>query len=583
MMSRHLKKTVGALAATLIAIPVLHSSSVSAAPPTGLLDRLASYNSGSGEAGSEIVAFDARTAAMLVTNGAANRIDVVSLANPSAPVLLRSIELAPYGISVQSVATNRGRGVAVVAGALGGAVASPTVLDPGAAVFFDIATGAVLATAPTGVLPDSVAWSDDGETVVIANEGEPRCVTGPTRTPTKDPTLAENPEGSVTVIEVEDEDDDDDDDDDRDDARRRVPARLELEVTQVGFGGFNGQMAALQAAGVRVGTWPGSTVAQDLEPEYPTIVGDVAYVTLQENNTIARIDLERGRVTAISPLGGKNHAVVANAFDPSDRDGAASGGRPSVFNQVTAPVTGLYMPDAIASVRAKGRQYLLTANEGDTRTYFSGIDNAEVVGNECFADETRVGSLTLDPTAFPAGAALKANASLGRLKVTSAFPATKTGVGAYTSLWSFGGRSMSVWSSTGSLVWDSGSLFESIVNSRDGANWPNTNPASAGAPWATARYDDRSDDKGPEPEGIAVGRHGSRTYAFVGLERAGGIVMFDVTDPTAPVFRQWFAAAGDISPEGLTFVPASAAPGGQPLLLVAHEISGTTSVLRLDV
>jgi hypothetical protein len=479
------------------------------------------------------------------------------------------VALSTYGISVQSVATSTGRAVAVVAGAYTSSVASPTVLDRGVAVLFDISTGAVRGTVPTGVLPDAVVWSDDGETVVIANEGEPRCVTGPSRAPTTDPLLAENPEGSVTVIELDNDHD---------------KRELRTKVRQVGFARFNGQMASLQAAGVRVGTWPGSTVAQDLEPEYPTIVGDVAYVTLQENNAIATIDLERGVVRSITPLGLKDHATTGNELDTSDRDGPGSG-RPSVFSPVTAPVKGMFMPDAIAEVKNRGRTYLLTANEGDTRTYFAGIDNAEVAGNECFADEVRVGAVTLDPSAFaPADVAvLKDNKNLGRLKVTSTELSKKNGSGAYTSLASFGARSMSVWSSGGTLVWDSGSLFERTVYAADPANWPNTNPASAGAPWATARYDDRSDDKGPEPEGLTVGEHKGRTYAFVGLERAGGIVVMDVTDPRSPQFVQWLTVAGDISPEGLTFVPANDVPGKAPLLLVANEISGTTSVLRLEV
>jgi len=564
-----MKKLIGAATCALIAVQLLPGSVAEATRPIGRLVHVASYDSGSGETGSEIVAYDERTRTMLVTNGAENRIDIVSIADPAAPSLLRSVALSTYGISVQSVATYKGRAVAVVAGAYTSSVASPTVLDRGAAVFFDISTGAVRGTVPTGVLPDGVAWSDDGETVVIANEGEPRCVTGPSRAPTTDPLLAENPEGSVTVIELDDGPD---------------KRELRTKVRQVGFARFNGQMASLQAAGVRVGTWPGSTVAQDLEPEYPTIVGEVAYVTLQENNAIATIDLERGVVRSITPLGLKDHAATGNELDTSDRDGPGSG-RPSVFSPVTAPVKGMFMPDAIAPVKNRGRTYLLTANEGDTRTYFAGIDNAEVEGNDCFADEVRVGAVTLDPSSFaPADvAALTDNKNLGRLKVTSTALSKKNGAGAYTSLASFGARSMSVWSSGGTLVWDSGSLFERTVYAADPANWPNTNPTSAGAPSATARYDDRSDDKGPEPEGLTVGEHKGRTYAFVGLERAGGIVVMDVTDPRSPQFVQWFTVAGDISPEGLTFVPANDVPGKAPLLLVAHEISGTTSVLRLEV
>ncbi len=527
----------------VLAVPATSS----ATPKLAELSHLASYDSGSGEAGAEIVAYDATTKTMLVTNGRLRRVDIVSLADPSSPVQLRSVDLTSVGADVQSVAAHKGLGVAVVTGA--------TVLDPGRAVFFDIATGEIRSTVPTGVLPDAVSWSKEGDVVVIANEGEPRCVTGPTRTPTRDPRLAENPEGSVTVIEV------------------RGGGR-NLSARQVTFERFNSPeaTAALVAKGVRVGTWPGSTAAQDLEPEYPTIVGKTAYVTLQENNAVAVVDLAAAKVIDIVALGTKDHSTAGNAIDASDRDAA--------FRQQNWPVRGMFQPDGIDSLRFQGRTYLVTANEGDTRTYFSGIENAEVSGNECFADEARVRSLTLDPAAFGGSAAvtsLRDNANLGRLKVTSVAPSTNSANG-FTSLVAFGGRSLSVWDDAGRLVWDSASLFESLVHAADGGRWVDGSPVP---PWATSAYDTRSDDKGPEPEGITVGEHKGRTYAFVGLERAGGVVVFDVTDPRAPAFLQWLPVAGDISPEGLTFVPGSASPTATPLLLVANEISGTTTVFEL--
>lgn len=213
-----------------------------------------------------------------------------------------------------------------------------------------------------------------------------------------------------------------------------------------------------------------------------------------------------------------------------------------------------------------------------------GIDNVEDNTKACFADEVRVRSLSggLDPASFggPTNVtSLRDNNHMGRLKVSSVFPSTTSG-GKYTSLASFGGRSMSVWSSTGQLVWDSGRLFEQVVYAEDATNWVD---GGSTAPWATASYDNRSDDKGAEPEGVVVGEHKGRSYAFVGLERAGGIVMFDITDPTSPVFLEWVRVPGQISPEGLTFVPASKSPTNEPLLLVAHEISGTTAVFRVQV
>ncbi|MEZ5234430.1 MAG: choice-of-anchor I family protein [Acidimicrobiales bacterium] len=440
-----MRRTVGVVLGAVTTVAALGVGAVVEASPerTAALRFVASFDSGAGEAGAEIVAFDRRTKTMLVTNGAATRIDIVSIADPAAPTLLRSVDLLPYGPDVQSVAAHGGMGVAVVSGA--------TVLDPGSAVFFSIESGRVLGTAPTGVLPDSVTWSEDGRRVVIANEGEPRCVTGPDRQPTTDPLLAENPEGSITVIDV---------------GGRGAAMR----ARQIDFKAFNGQQDQLQAAGIRVGTWPGASVAQDLEPEYATIVGDKAYVTLQENNALAIVDLRKGTVKDLVALGAKDHGIAGNELDASDRDGAY---RPSTW-----PVQGLYLPDTIASMSARGRTYLLTANEGDTRTYFAGLDNEEVEGNECFADEGRVRSLPggLDPAAFggaDAVTSLRDNANLGRLKVSTVFPSV-SGAAGYRELYAFGGRSFSIWDDSGRLVWDSGSLLEATVALVDPGNWPTT-------------------------------------------------------------------------------------------------------------
>lgn len=543
------RSAIGALAGIGLVGAVLPAGDAAADPAVASLSFLSSFDSGAGEAGSEIVSFDRDAKSMVITNGATGSIDVVSLADPANPTLRYSFDLTPFGADVQSVAAHNGIAAAVVSG--------PTVLDPGQAVFFRISSGQLLGTVPTGVLPDAVTWSHDGRRVVIANEGEPRCVTGPDRTPTTDPLLAENPEGSITVVEVS-------------------KGGRRLSATQIGFTDFDDDLAALQAAGVRVGTWPGSTVAQDLEPEYPTIDGDTAYVTLQENNAVAVVDLRSSTVTAIVPLGTKDHSVPANAIDASDRDG---GYLPSTW-----PLRSMYMPDTVTNVKIAGRTYLLTANEGDTRTYFSGLENAEVAGNECFADEVRVRSLPggLDPAAFggaTAVTALRDNTKLGRLKVSAVAPSVQGATG-YTSLAAFGGRSFSMWDTAGNLVWDSASLLESTVASLDPTHWPDLPGNAAG--WATAPYDNRSDDKGPEPEAIEVGFDKGRTYAFVGLERAGGIMMFDLTQPESPQFLQWIATEGQISPESIDFVPSQASKTKRALLLVANEISGTTTVYQLD-
>jgi hypothetical protein len=242
-------------------------------------------------------------------------------------------------------------------------------------------------------------------------------------------------------------------------------------------------------------------------------------------------------------------------LDASDRD--------SRINIRDWPLFGMYLPDAIAAYQARGRTYLITANEGDARDWPG------------FAEESRVSALALDPAAFPNGATLKAAANLGRHTVTTALGNDDADV-EFERLFTLGGRSFSIWSSSGALVYDSGSEFERITAL--------ANPARFNASNDNGNFDDRSDNKGPEPEGVAVGEIDGRTYAFVGLERVGGLMMYDVTDPSAPFFvdylnnRDFAAGTGDQGPEGVHFISAHESPNGQPLVVVANEVSGTVTL-----
>jgi hypothetical protein len=293
---------------------------------------------------------------------------------------------------------------------------------------------------------------------------------------------------------------------------------------------------------------------------------------VQENNALARIDLYHCGIADIVALGYKDHSQEENAFDPSDRDGGLHIGN--------WPVRGLYLPDGIASVQYRGRDYLLTANEGDARDY------------DGFAEEARVKDLTLDGTAFPTGSDLRKDPAIGRLTITRTLGDTD-GDGDYDALYSLGARSFSIWSERGYQVFDSGRQFEEIVT--DGVS---TDFNSDHVENGTA--DTRSDNKGPEPEGITVGQHRGRSFAFVGLERQSGIMVYDVTNPLMPVFQDYLsnrdftvdtqladgssnAAAGDLGPEGLAFIAAQDSPTRKPLLVVGNEVSGTTTIYQLNV
>ena len=224
----------------------------------------------------------------------------------------------------------------------------------------------------------------------------------------------------------------------------------------------------------------------------------------------------------------------------------------------------MYQPDAIASFRSGGRDYFVTANEGDARDYTG------------FAEEASVSSLPLDATVFPDAATLKLNANLGRLNVTRALGNTD-GDAEYEALYTLGGRSFTIWRDDGTLVFDSGSALERITSI--------ALPSLFNAGHDNSTFDNRSDNKGPEPEALAIGKLEDRTYAFVGLERVGGIAAFDITQPATPVFVQYLndrtvgpAATRDLGPEGLQFIPAQDSPTGAPLLMLTSEISNTVSL-----
>ncbi|RCG28955.1 alkaline phosphatase [Sphaerisporangium album] len=470
-----------------------------------------------GTGASEITSYDPATRRVFVVNAQAGTIDVLDIRDPRNPA------------RVTSLAAPGANSVAVSDGLVAVAQQAENKTAPGKVTLFQARTGKKLKEYTVGALPDMVTFTSDGRRLVVANEGEPNSYCAG---------AVDDPEGSVSVIDI---------------------ARGSVRTAD--FRAYNAQADKLRASGVRI-SGPGATVAQDLEPEYITVKGDTAWVTLQENNAVAIIDLDRARVERIVPLGLKDWGKAG--MDASDKDG-------KIDIRPRPGVKGLYMPDAIAHFRSRGQTYLVTANEGDGRDW------------GCHADEVRVKSLNLSATAFPDAAALKKDDQLGRLNVAVDSP--KDASGAYTELYGFGGRSISVRSATGELVWDSGDELEQLVARELPAEF-NADNAENGS------FDSRSDNKGPEPEGVTVGEVGGRTYAFAGLERVGGIVAYDVSDPRRPVLADYLntrdfagsvedGTAGDVGPEGVLFVPAGDSPTRRPLLVVGHEVSGTTTIYEI--
>ncbi|KGN38272.1 choice-of-anchor I family protein [Knoellia subterranea] len=516
---------VAAVAAAAL-VPAVSGAAVAAPPaPEVTLTPLGTYRTGAFDEGaSEIVAHDPERQRLFVVNAHAGTVDVLDIRDARNPVKLASLD------------TPGANSVAVQGNLVAVAEQADEKTGPGTVSFFDATTFAKVSQVPAGALPDMVRFTGSGDFALVANEGEPEgYCEGQV-----------DPEGSVSVIDL-----------------RAGAAKATVRTAD--FTAYNAQVDALRAEGVRI-YGPNASVAQDLEPEYITTStnGKTAWVTLQEANAVATIDVRTARVTDIAPLGLKDHSVAGQGLDASDKDKA--------INIAQWPVKGMYQPDSIASYAVKGQTYLVTANEGDARDW------------DCYAEEERVKSLTLDPAAFPNAVALQKDSALGRLTVSTA--TSKTSAAGITELHVLGGRSISVRSADGTLVWDSGDAFEQLTAAADPELFNADNAENDSA-------DTRSDNKGPEPEGLDLGKLGGRAYAFVGLERTSGIAVVDVTNPAAGRIAGYAhnriadgdpeaGTAGDLGPEGVHFIAGEDSPTGTPLLAVGNEISGTTTLWEIS-
>jgi DNA-binding beta-propeller fold protein YncE len=449
---------------------------------------------------SEISAYDPISGKVFTTNAEENELRILKIvANTLQEV--GTIDLSPYGGGPNSVAVSKGL-VAV-------AVENNDKQAAGAVVIFDT-NASFQRTISAGALPDMLSFTPNGNFLIVANEGEPNDA------------YDFDPEGSVTVINTS-----------------------TWTAQTADFSAFN--HSALK--NVRV-FGPNATLAQDVEPEYVAISADssTAWISLQENNALAKLDIASATITDIYGLGYKKHQQEKNALDASNKD--------SGINIQAWPVAGMYQPDAIASYEVNGHTYIVSANEGDARDY------------DGFSEETRIGKLTLNPEAFPDAATLQENANLGRLKTTTTLGDINNN-GDFEKLYSYGARSFSIWSEDGKLVADTGADFERQLAKLE---------ANGVEVWTGSR----SDDKGPEPESVAIAELNGLTYAFVGLERVSGIFVYDISTPKKPKYSAYLntKAFGDLSPEGLVFIKDSENSGR---LLVTNEVSNTVSLYKVEL
>ena len=497
------------------------------------LNLLSSFSNGtSGVNSAEIVAHCRLTQRLFIANSIAAKMDIVDFANPAAPVLISSIDMTPYG-NINSIAVHDG----IIAVAIENANAQ----ENGKIVFFN-PDGVYVNEVTAGAMPDMITFSKDYTKVITANEGEPNS------------TYSADPEGSITVVDIS----------------GGIANLTNANATQISLTQFNGQEVALRAQGIRIFSTSAS-VAQDLEPEYVAVSDDntKAYITLQENNAILVVDLLTNTIESIKALGFADYSEGSgNSLDASDQSGA-------ILNTSGIPIRGVYMPDAISYSTINGNGYVFMANEGDSREFGSVID-ANRISSSTFNN--------LDPVAFPQASILRNNKFLGRLSALK-YSGDTDGDGDYDELHVMGSRSFTIRNAaTNELVFDSKDLFEKITaNSALTAAFFNASNTTG-----AAVSKNRSDDKGPEPEGVTVAEIDGVHYAFIALERVGGCMVFNVENPNAPVFvtyvnnRTLNGSGPDLGAEGIIFISAEDSPNGQAIVILANEVSSTLSIFAAN-
>ncbi|MEM1109451.1 MAG: choice-of-anchor I family protein [Planctomycetota bacterium] len=513
------------------------------------------------ESAAEIVAFDAASSRLFVVNGDLGGLDVIDISDPTMPTLTGTVAFpAPAFGGVQSVAVSNGIAALAIQNTVG--------TDNGFVSLIDLDNLAVQNTLTVGALPDSLAFTPDGNRIVVANEGE-----------ASDDGLI-NPNGTLSVIDLS-------------------GGVLSATATTLDFSAFAPSLSSnnspLDSVRINPIAEANTGVLSDLEPEFVTIApdGNTAFVSLQENNAIAVVDLSTPgseSITSLLALGAIDNSLPGNGLDGRDNDGVAV-----IENQ---PIFSLFQPDGIATYDVNGETFIVTANEGDNRADddFSGV----------FQDNDDLDQLNVDPNfnGFTPGelaAFLDNDTGIGDLEISS-IDGDTDGDGDLDQLFAFGGRSFSIFDTAGNLVFNSGDDFEQTIAAQLPDNAFNTDNDSNDA------GENRSDDSGPEPEGVAIGEIDGVTYAFIGVERVGGVFVYDITDPFNAEFVEYvnprdfsitddttledavIAASGtittdigslDLGPEGLVFISALDSPIGIPLLVVTNEVSGTTTIYSI--
>lgn len=536
----------------------------------------------------EIVSYDQTTDRLYVVNAEDKTVDILRFDNSGIP-------LKDGVIDLQAAATHAGISI----GAANSVVAKEALVavaienqnkqGNGIIALYDSNDLSLINTFAAGALPDMVTMTDDANVIIVANEGEPNG------------DYSVDPEGSVTLVNIS-----------------AGTSNSNAVVTQIDFKAFNqGQARHSELESVRLPSPFAATVAQDLEPEYITITGEnKAVVALQENNAFAIIDIATASVESIKGLGEKSWAPVADGGQGYELDLT---NKNEALTYASYPqLAGYYMPDSLASFEVDGATYIISANEGDGREYIYETtqsvcesanhtwDGDEYTAtdpeytteeDDCisYTDEARGKDLNVDAahplmneSVYGEDGTIANKNAIGRVKVI----ADDMDIAANETVYTFGARSFSIWNMSGEQVFDSGDELSKIANTTSHFNVSNDNQDN----------DDRSDDKGVEPEAIEVASILDKKVAFIGLERQGGIAVYDVTQPaesklltyinnrdfTADICTvvdgtecdngEYNPAAGDLGPESIEYYTRNE----KHYIAVGNEVSGTTTVYEIQ-
>lgn len=462
---------------------LLATSAFSAAAQSSPLSALGQvggtyFHSTAGGFNAEIAAYDTLTRTLWVTG--VTGVDVLNVTSSGLSFASR-IDVSPYG-AINSISIHNG--VAAFA------IENTTNRElPGIVQFYDTSSRSLTSginTVTVGSLPDMLTFSKDGSKLLVANEG----------TPNSYASGASDPVGGVSIID--------------------------MTTRTVNTVNLNGSIPT-SGSGLR------TTAGMNYEPEYIAVnrAGTTAWVTLQEHNAVATLDLTTNQFTGITGLGLKDYSLPGNAIDATDRPNT----NPPVIALTSVNLKGAYQPDAIATYETGGKTFLVMANEGDAQENDGDVARASTIS------------------------ALGISGDAGRINVIKDMSSPGNVV-------TMGGRSFSIRDADGNIVYDSGNILETQAIAR-------------------GIYDDaRSDDKGVEPEGVTLQTINGRTFAFVGLERTsqGAVGVFDITDPANASFVDMIVTNGTNRPEGvLTFVQ-----DGMIYLAMSNEGLGNASATGMS-